>query len=309
VTVEAPASVPPGRSTQIKLTALYSNGTRTDVSNRTKWTSSHPDILQISEAGIATGVRDGESGVSGQFEDRSSVAVLLVLETGTFSARGTVTDGLLPVENARVDVLSGTGTGKSATSNEMGSFKLYGVAGQIDLRVSASGFHDLTRSVTVTSNQSISSFRLDSSNSPANIAGTWTLTLEAAGTCSGLPDSARKRTYTAAIKQEGTKLRVELSGADFHQWMNAFSGRILDNDVLLKLTTYEYYGPFFDLAERLDPNLDYTAVGTATGRATATSIATAFDGVIAVGPQRTQQTTCASRDHRMTLVRTTGTFP
>ena len=305
--VEAPASIPPGSSVQAKLFEVHPNGSRTDISSRAKkWTSSRPDDVQISDSGIATGIREGESDLVAEFDNRFANKVMYVLEPGTWSVFGTLTEGFQGLENARVEVISGVGTGKSATTNSGGWFKIYGVGGALQLRASANGFQSLTRDVTVASHTQIGTVALEAANPPLDVAGDWVLTIEAAGSCDTLPDIARRRTYTARIAQKGTGVNVTLGGADFRPEMNLFYGRIIDDGVVLRLTTYDYYGPFYDLAERIPPNLDYTVVGNATGRASTSSITTTLDGEIAVGPFAQVRSSCVSSSHRLTFVRSTA---
>jgi hypothetical protein len=45
---------------------------------------------------------------------------------------------------------------------------------------------------------------------PDNVAGNWTLTLDASSVCSQLPEAARHRSYTAAITQNGAEIVANL---------------------------------------------------------------------------------------------------
>lgn len=48
---------------------------------------------------------------------------------------------------------------------------------------------------------------------PANVAGTYTLVLEASEICTGLPSRVRQRVYTATVTQSGAQLAVNLTRA------------------------------------------------------------------------------------------------
>ena len=83
-----------------------------------------------------------------------------------------------------------------ATTNNIGQYGLYGVAGPVQLRTSADGFRAQIRDVIVTGNGGSEPFALTPVEAPADVSGTWTMTVTASPRCrAGLPDIAQGRTY------------------------------------------------------------------------------------------------------------------
>jgi hypothetical protein len=59
------------------------------------------------------------------------------------------------------------------------------------------------------------------------LTGTYTLSITADGPCiSGFPQELKRREYTATVDHLGTTLSVSVSGADFVNGKNSFSGRV-----------------------------------------------------------------------------------
>ena len=275
--IEAPASIQPGATTQLRATALYTNGEREDVSARAAWTSTDPAVVQISDAGLATAAQPGESRVQAEFEQRRATVIVLVLPANTWRLIGRVSDGGFPIENARVEVVSGTGAGLAVTTDGGGMFKFYGVAGPLQLRATASGHHSRTRDVTVNGSSNLGTIVLDPL-SVIEVNGEWTLTIDAAASCTSLPDVARRRSYRASVQRTGTSVSVTVGEATFVSNANWFWGRLNGDAIQFDFTGY--YSDFA-VTERIDSTTTYSLGGQAAGRATASSItATLTDGIV-----------------------------
>ena len=64
----------------------------------------------------------------------------------TWSVGGTVTDSLLAVGNARVEIVSGDGAGASTRTGPGGNYLLGGAAGDVEVRASLPGLESQVRS-------------------------------------------------------------------------------------------------------------------------------------------------------------------
>src|SRR6185436_12777007 len=106
-----------------------------------------------------------------------------------------------------------------------GTYRLYGVAGPVEIQISKSGYDTIVRGLTVSGTDVASVTEIRQSVIPS-LAGTYSLTLAAAGNCTALPVEARSRTYSATVQQSGPVLTVTLGGADFSSERNRFSGRV-----------------------------------------------------------------------------------
>jgi len=307
LSITGSTSVPPGSSIQLTALAFHVNGASEDVTAQATWTSSDPSVLQVA-AGRAQGLADGEAIVTVQYSTTRATRTVVVLEPGTFTVTGSITDGASGLSSARLDVVSGRGAGRFVTTTTYGGYRIFGLAGPAELRASADGYVSRSQTVNVASNMSLS-FTLTPVVPPTDVSGAWQLTIDASPSCTGLGDIGRHRTYTAAITQNVAGLRVVLGGAAFERdpayggAENIFYGRIIEKSVTLNLTSFEYYGLHYDLAETLPDGAGiYTAVGTGTGTVNGGTIAIALSGTLTVTAHNTP-TTCVAADHRLTLVR------
>jgi hypothetical protein len=308
LTLSGPTSVAPGATIHLAVSAVRSGILSEDVTSLATWASSNPDVLRVN-AGTVDGVRDGEAIVTAQYAGFSARMTLTTLEPGTYAITGTVADSGFGLAGALIDVLSGTGAGKTATADANGVFKLYGVAGVVQLQGSADGYQSSVQTVTVASPSVWVKLTLRPAVAPDNVSGTWQLTIDASPTCSTLAVIARRRTYTATITQDVSALRIQLSGAtfapdpsDFGATENTFFGRIIQDAVTLKLDSYDYYGLHYDLGELLPGTGTYTVFGAGSGAASANAISVTLAAVIGLsGPN---SSACKAADHRLTFTRT-----
>jgi hypothetical protein len=314
--LEAPGSIAPGTTVQLRAFAV-SGTQREEVTDRATWRSTDSEVLEVDASGRATGRRDGPSGVQATFSGRSASRSLLVLPPDTWWVLGRVRDGGLGVANARVEIIEGIGTGKSTTTDAMGSFRLYGVSGDVGFRASADGFRTTDMIRRVLAHGTSIDFVLQPAVPPRTLTGEWALTFQAATDCSSLPDAARVRTYRATIEQSGASLRFSLSGAQFAldsnrppRLQNTFLGRVVGESVTLVLTEaqdyYYYYNPTtrYDVAEQLGTNNVLAFVGTGTVTANGSLYSSgSFSGTISVGPPASGRTSCTRPNHQFSLTR------
>jgi hypothetical protein len=120
-------------------------------------------------------------------------------------------------------------------------YRLYGVVGDTTLRIWKDGYDSALHAIAVDANSTLD-VELSLAVVPRpDISGTYELTIVAASSCGSgfgsgnLPDEARVRTYTARLSQEGTRVRVALSGAIFKFAQHMFSGRVESKEVFFDL--------------------------------------------------------------------------
>lgn len=307
------------QTSQLAAVASSTDGTSRDVSAEATWRSSNPAVATVSARGLLTVVGLGRTGVSALYQGRLSTADVLVLPSGTYILRGTVTEpGPVPIGEARVDVIDGSHAGRSATTNGLnGTYEIYGLSGTLSVRVTKDGFVVDTKSVSLTENR-VLDFELRPTAAPLPIAGNYRLTIAASNSCaSRLPEDGRTRTYDARINQGEAKLLVNVEGAPFvlHPRTgtgNHFFGTIRANAVSLTIDSdfYNYGATFFDLVEQLGPTTYLTISGTANGTATPRTIAGSLNGAFLVwesnefyGFSRRAVAGCYATDHQFSFVR------
>lgn len=261
VTVSGPSTMTPGATATFSAVGRTAAGTTADATSKVRWTTVDGNVLSITAAAQVASRAPGEtqvvaalpSGVAGRLN-------VLVLPSGTFRLTGTVTDGGVALGSATVSVVSGIGSGSSATTVADGIYKLYGVAGDIQLQISAPGYTTSTQSLNVAAS-GVADFTIAPTNGTPNLTGTYAMTVTADSACappgSGprtLPGDVRERHYIATMSQMGAKFQVTLGGADFvisNGRGNSFSGTVLAGRIQIRLNDGYYYGPYPDLFESL----------------------------------------------------------
>jgi hypothetical protein len=302
---------PDGGTAQFNATARMSDGSSRDITNEATWRTFNTGILTVSSTGLATGRQRGESGISISYGGRGATkSTIFVLPPGTFRLVGAVRDADAPVDGARVEVTLGTGQGLSTLSIG-GQYRLYGVAGPIELAITKAGYEEVKQRFTVSTHQT-SDVALKLTSPRADIAGTYTLELTAAPTCGTLPPEARVRRYTAVVTQNGAQATVTLSGADFStregRVRNTFTGQIEPAGVTFTMPTgyyyafYGFYNP--EVLERLSATMQVGFGGSAFGSFGGGTMSAAFNGVVAVFDNNFRRLTqCSSTSHQFVLTR------
>ena len=223
IRVSGPATVAPGDTAYYTATAQYSDGSSKDVTAAALWSPTYSEYwnpvaraefaLSFTSPGVtASGIR-GERNLFALYEGMRGMLNVLVLEPGTFKLGGVVSDssgGM--ISGVTVEVLSGTGKGLKAMTGQQGQYALYGVAGPAQLRTSGNGFTSEVRDVVVTENGGTEPFALRPVETPADVSGSWTMTVRSSTRCrAGLPDIAQGRTYEVRLIQQGTTLQWRIS--------------------------------------------------------------------------------------------------
>jgi hypothetical protein len=284
--IRGPGTVPPGESAQYSAIENKSDGSTRDVTTEAVWTSVGPPNLTISPTGVVTGHQRGEAGTQAAASGLRAHKQLLILPAGTYRLSGSVRDGFVPVTFARVEVTAGTGQGLAMPTNG-GQYYLYGVAGDIAVRLIAEGYQEQVQRLNVADHQTLD-FVAVPLRPRADVSGTYTLKVTAAAECSSaLPAEARSRTYTAVISQDGPQLTVTLEGSTFFESAylkhNRFAGTVVPTHITVHLGSGSigYYGfnpP--DVLERLSDTSLFTVSGWAPLTASANPLSNSLHGTI-----------------------------
>jgi hypothetical protein len=290
----APSEIEPDESVQLTANAVKSDGSVENVTSQSQWSPTSSQVLQISPTGLATGRNRGEVFVSARYSGRSASKQIFVLPRGTFRLNGFVKETGFGIGGVTVSVASGTGQGLSTITNFVGGYALYGVSGPVQLQTQKDGYVTGTHALTVT-NHGSRDLEIVADRARADYRGTYALTISLASPCrvfSGVfPDALKRRTYTATVEQEGGRLSVTLSDAEFvvasaNGLGRNFSG-FADLNGAIRFTLgdafyyYYYYGGSFAIAERIDNDTllvsGVTAVQGSPGRFTGV-----LDGAVVV---------------------------
>jgi hypothetical protein len=314
--ITGPDSVPPGTTAQYTAIALQSDQSSRNVTNEAAWRTSDASVLTISStSGLASAHDRGETSVTASLGERSAVKTpVIVVPPGTFRLAGIVRESGVPVFDARVEVTSGTGQGLTATS--AGTYRLYGVAGDIELLVTKDGYLEQRKRLQVANHLATADFDLQLSRPRVEVGGTYTLRVTAGPECSAmLPPEARTRTFTAVVRQDGPRLDVVLEGARFFvdrgRTFNRFFGTAETSRVTFYISGpqdfyYSSYGP--DVVEQLTDTTLFTMSGSALATVSSGGVSGTLDGLVeavqGTQPGRLQRiASCRSTEHQFVLSR------
>lgn len=255
----APSEIAPGETVQLTANAVNSDGSVKNVSSQSQWTPTDSPVLQLSSTGLATGRNRGEQVVSVRFSGLSANARIFVLPKGTFRLAGTVKESGFGLENVVLTVISGMGEGLTTLSGFDGTYTLYGVSGLVQVEMKKEGYLTSTQQIDVTAHRT-QDFTVDAAQPRKDYAGTYMLTITAASSCrnSGtIPDEARRRVYTAKVRQDGGRLTVTLTDANFivtNGEGNGFVGLLDPSDGITFAIgdpyCFAYYDDHFQIVER-----------------------------------------------------------
>ncbi|HSC28372.1 MAG TPA: Ig-like domain-containing protein [Vicinamibacterales bacterium] len=310
--IGGPGSVAPGASEQFTVRAHLTDGSTTLVTNEATWTSSNASVLSVS-AGLVTGVERGEADLRVSYAGRSSTKHLMVLPAGTFKLSVMVHDGGFGLTNARVEVTAGSATGLVATSTGPGTYALYGVAGDTELRITRDDYEPRVENLFVADHRTLD-IELVPSGGRVDPTGTYTLTVEAAPECrSSLPATALTRTYSATIAGNGSSnVIVTLGGANFlttFSTANSFHGRLGAGRVSFTLwgpSNYYFYYYLASVMEQIAPSAYFVPSGKLEAEPSATGFSGALDGTIEIREgtnvgSLSVTASCRSANHRFTF--------
>ena len=311
IRIVAPTSVAPGSSAPVVVNATRSDGTTADVTSLVKWSMSSTRVLEVAD-GMVRGKEPGEVQIWAYYLNRSASTSILVLPEGTFKLAGTVTDGGVGLDGVTVAVIGGTGEGLSAVTDLSGSYRLYGVAGSVRLHAKKLGYENQTEALEVTTHRT-ADIRMSFAGERVRLAGTYEMTVTAASHCSTLTPAARTRSYTAHLEQDGARLSVVLTGADFivtNGFGDRFQGTVIGDRVTFQPGIdyyYYYYLGEAALVERFPP----TALiinGNVSARQTATGLAGQLSGTIgltrtATPPFTSFSSACYAGTHDFVMTR------
>ena len=316
--ITGPRSIVPGVPTQFTATVQMSDGSSRDVTTSASWRSPWVAFV-VSAPGLLTAQQNGTIDLSAAYAGLTSTREVIAVPEGTFRLTGTVTDVTAPagpVPSANVRVTDGTGRGLSVSTGPDGRYFLYGVAGDIELRVTKwPAYRESVQRVVVTAHQTLD-FELPIDRPLPDVSGSWVLTITAADTCSTvLPEEAMSRKYSAMIRQVGPAVRIELGGARFarvHGWTadGVDHATVWPDNLQFGLSSGGcdpfYYGCGLDVMEELAPSRFHLPTGFVVVSISSTVLSGKLDGEIGIytlsAPDTfSREASCRSSRHQVTF--------
>jgi hypothetical protein len=141
--IHGPLEIAPRGSARLSVLARMNDRSLQDVTSAVTWRVSPPTRLSIDSTGLVRANDSGDAEVTAAYNSRAVTRGVIVVPSGTYRLAGIVSESggpAAPLPDAVVQVTAGTGTGLGMTTGADGRYRLYGVAGQVDLRVTKPGF-------------------------------------------------------------------------------------------------------------------------------------------------------------------------
>ncbi len=297
--IQGPSRIAPGETVQFTAVATLSDRTTRDYTRNLTWVAYPADVLTVTrETGEATGVGPGDAQVFADTAAGCSTSAchartaIIVLPPNTYRLTGKVLEFGLGVQGASVTVLSGVGSGASAKTDYGGTYRLYGVAGAVQIKVSKAGYEDLVKSVNVTQNDVLDFPEAHQITAIPSMAGPYTLTLQADPGCDTTPwgpgnhaplppEFRQPRNYSAQLAQDGPSLAVTLAAPQFAAPTNQFLGRIKPEVIEFEFGNgYIGYAPDDGITEHISTTQLLTFEGLVTAQRVGSSVIGRLDGEI-----------------------------
>jgi hypothetical protein len=147
-------SVAPGATTQLTATAYFWDATSRNVTEQSTWISSDVSVFGLSGPGLVAAHARGESFVRVEYQGVQAGRLMFAMPRGTYRLAGVVREDGQPVDGARVDITSGAGKGLFAITDK-GQYRIYGVAGDTQVRVTRPDSEPVVSSLDINTNQTL----------------------------------------------------------------------------------------------------------------------------------------------------------
>jgi hypothetical protein len=320
LTITAPNAIAPGQTVSFVATASLSDGTTQDDTGKVVWSAFPASVLSITrDTGVATALAAGDVTIAATFgmggPGRQAQVTRTVVPPNTYRLTGTVLESRLPVQGATVGVVSGIGAGLSTLTDYDGSYRLYGVAGVVQVKVTKPGYDDLVKPFTATQDDVLDFPEVHQTAAMPSLAGTYTLTLTADPGCpttptgvAALPDGFRQqRSYVVSMTQDGPALTMTLSGAAIMPRENQFTGRVEPDAIAFDIGFGSYGNGLGDgVAEQVSSTQWFVFGGQGHAQRSSSAMTGHLDGALEVYTPSSPTTytlaaQCVASNNSMTL--------
>jgi len=264
----------PGATSEFTLIAVFSDGSRNDVTAAAQWTINNSTYVTSLGQGRFRAVANGEAQLNVRYSNRNASREIVVVPEGTFRVTGRIVedDGVSPVPNAHIRVRDADAAGPQTDADESGYYRLYGVKRNVDLVVTRPGYIDTERKNMTIDRHMIVNISIPLAGPRMRVEGTYTATFNWSNCSSGFPADLRQRVYTAVVKQSDAQIEARFIEPSFvHNSANRgdlMEGRVTGTGISLFADSgyyYYYYGAGSapSLIELLSDNRRLLSWGTA----------------------------------------------
>ena len=259
--------------------------------------------------------------VSASLGSVTGTSEVIVVPRSTFRIVGLVTEAdaaSAAVVGARVAVTAGLGAGLFATTGEDGRYRLYGVAGDVELRITKDGYQSHAQRYQVADHLMVNA-QLNLLAPRPDVAGSLHVDdRRGRGVSRQHARGSTTEELHGGADAEGSQLDVRLQGASFAVSAggrgNGFSGRAEPTQVVFNLSRFDpsyygYYGNAYgDLVEQLADARYLIVSGLARATDSGAGLSGSLDGALTVFTGKLKsfpaiEAACRSTNHRFTLRR------
>ncbi|HEX5215000.1 MAG TPA: carboxypeptidase-like regulatory domain-containing protein [Vicinamibacterales bacterium] len=241
----------PGATSEFTLIAVFSDGSRNDVTAAAQWSINNSTYVTSLGQGRFRAVANGEATFSARYSNRNISREIVVVPDGTFRVTGRIVedDGVSPVPNAHIRVRDADETGPQTDADESGYYRLYGVKRNVDLVVTRPGYTDTERKNLTIDRHTTVNIQIPLAGPRMRVEGTYTATFNWSNCSTAFPADLRQRVYTAVVKQSDALIEVRFIEPSFvHNSANRgdlMEGRVTGTGMSLFADNgyyYYYYG-------------------------------------------------------------------
>jgi hypothetical protein len=155
IQIMGPQTLAPAESAQFRVIATMSDGMARDLTNDASWSTITEGLIAVSPQGLVTARQTGDGAVAASVEGHRPVREVIVVPLGTYRIDGSVMEpGFQAVAGALVEIIPRNGPRLSTYTNSSGAYKVHGVSGDIELRVTMEGYTTVSKHLGVTFHQS-----------------------------------------------------------------------------------------------------------------------------------------------------------
>jgi len=289
--VSGPDTLAPGTSGQFTVVAEYADGTSADVTSDAKLSingTSARAVVSFPAAGIAQASPNSDPGfvnLLAIFNNvRSASRKLFILPPGTFVLQGAITQEGRPDQiGSIIEIVGGTGgaIGSRASRVEAGRYFFFGLAGEVEIRASVSGYAPQAHRLNVTQMTTLD-IDLQPLVAPAGVSGAWNMTLMPAASCAGnLPALAVGRVISVQLSQQGANVQAFFSGPTIYNLPSAHLGSVIGNALSLWIDARDVDTHFEAFVfDRLTPTQWIGISGSVTGTVAEPEFSAVLSGAV-----------------------------
>ena len=222
-------TVAPGATTQLTLTAVKNDGSRSDITSTAQWSAFGSNNVTSLGQGRFLGRTVGDSIITGREGRASASREMIVVPDGTYRLNGRVTANEAPfngLAGAQIRARDGQGAGPSAVSDADGYYRLYGVGAETDLIVTRAGYLETTQHVRIDKHTAVN-IALGLAGPRLAVAGTYTATFDWSPCPASFRDDLRRRVYSADIAEARGRVFVRFTSPAFAM-VNGVPGNLMD---------------------------------------------------------------------------------